>query len=54
MKSSAVAMAGYKGMMRGKTVVVPGLINKLMAQSVRVGPRKMVTAIARSVQERTK
>jgi len=54
MKSSAVAMAGYKGMMRGKTVVVPGLLNKVMAQSVRVSPRKMVTAIARSVQERTK
>ena len=53
MTSRAVAMAGYKGMMRGRTLVVPGLLNKVMAQSVRVSPRKMVTAVARSVQERT-
>ncbi len=41
-------------MMRGRTLVVPGLLNKVMAQSVRISPRKMVTAVARSVQERTK
>ena len=54
MASRSVAMAGYKGMMRGKTVVVPGLLNKALAQGVRIGPRKLVTAVARSVQERTK
>jgi hypothetical protein len=53
MKSPTVAMAGYKGMMRGKTLIVPGLLNKTLAQSVRLGPRKLVTAVARSVQERT-
>ncbi|HYL93383.1 MAG TPA: SDR family oxidoreductase [Alphaproteobacteria bacterium] len=46
MSSPAVAWAGYKGMMKGKTLVVPGVKNKLLAQSVRFSPRKMVTAIA--------
>jgi uncharacterized protein len=53
MKSEDVARAGYHAMMRGKTLVVTGLRNKIMAQSVRFSPRKMVTAIARRVQERT-
>jgi len=39
-------------MMKGKTLVIPGVKNWVMAQSVRLGPRKLVTAIARSVQER--
>src|SRR5215469_8620064 len=52
MSSHDVAMAGYKGMLRGKRLVIPGIKNWLMAESVRFSPRKMVTAIARSVQER--
>jgi len=52
MKSIDVAKAGYQGMMKGKTLVIPGVKNWVMAQSVRLGPRKLVTAIARSVQER--
>jgi short-subunit dehydrogenase len=53
-EAGAVARAGYEGMMQGKTLVIPGVRNKLMAQSVRLAPRKMVTAIARTVQEHTK
>ena len=52
MSSASVALAGYRAMMKGRTLVIPGIKNKIMAQSVRFGPRKMVTAIARSVQER--
>jgi short-subunit dehydrogenase len=52
MRSLDVARAGYEGMMRGKTMVIPGLLNKLLAQSVRFSPRKLVTAISRSVQKR--
>ncbi len=52
MKSVDVARAGYQGMMKGKTLVIPGVKNWVMAQSVRLGPRKLVTAIARSVQEK--
>jgi uncharacterized protein len=52
MRSLDVAKAGYEGMMRGKTMVIPGLFNKVLAQSVRFSPRKLVTAISRSVQKR--
>jgi short-subunit dehydrogenase len=52
MKSADVAQAGYTGMMAGKTMVIPGFINKTLAMSVRFSPRKLVTAISRSLQER--
>jgi short-subunit dehydrogenase len=45
--SKEVAEFGYKAMMKGKTVVVHGFMNSLMAQSVRFAPRNIVTAIAR-------
>lgn len=54
MRSKDVAQAGYKGMMAGKTIVVPGILNKTIAMSVRFGPRKLVTAISRSLTERAK
>ncbi len=54
MKSKDVARTGYKGMMAGKGMVVPGVLNKTIAMSVRFSPRKMVTAISRSLQERGK
>jgi short-subunit dehydrogenase len=52
MSSQEVARAGYRAMIEGKTLVVTGWKNKIMAQSVRFSPRKLVTAIARAVQER--
>jgi len=36
-------------MLRGKRLVIPGVMNKLLMQSVRFTPRKMVTAIAGSL-----
>jgi uncharacterized protein len=54
MNSAIVARVGYAGMMKGKLLVIPGVRNKLLAQSVRLAPRRLVTAIARSVQERTR
>jgi short-subunit dehydrogenase len=52
MRSADVARAGYTAMMRGKTLLIPGARNWVMAESVRFSPRKLVTAIARRVQER--
>jgi uncharacterized protein len=49
MSSSEVARAGYDGMMAGRPLVVPGLLNKLTAQSVRLMPRRLVTRIVRSL-----
>ncbi|MDP9360653.1 MAG: SDR family oxidoreductase [Acidobacteriota bacterium] len=51
-RSDAVARAGYEAMKRGKRIVIPGMRNRIMAQSVRVSPRRMVTMIVRKMQER--
>jgi short-subunit dehydrogenase len=45
--SKEVAEFGYTKMMQGKTVVIHGIVNNLMAQSVRFAPRNIVTTIAR-------
>jgi len=46
-----IARYGYKAMMRGDRVAIPGWRDKLMIQSERFVPRRLVTAIARKVQE---
>ena len=51
MSSIDVARAGLEGMKRGRRVVIPGVKNKLLTQSVRVSPRRMVTTIVRKLQE---
>ncbi len=52
--SKEVAKYGYKAMMKGKTVAIHGFMNAVLANSVRFMPRKMVTAITRSVQDKAK
>jgi len=49
MDAQTVARAGYRGLMSGKTLVIPGFRNRLLAESVRFGPRKLVTAISRKI-----
>lgn len=44
--ASSVAASGFRAMQRGKTVDIPGIRNKLLAQSVRFAPRSMVTALS--------
>jgi len=48
--SAEVALFGYKAMMKNKMTVIHGLMNYLMANAVRLAPRKLVVAIARKVQ----
>jgi len=45
MKASDVAKAGFAGLMKGKMIVIPGFINKLLAFFVRFTPRKVTAAI---------
>jgi len=52
MTSRDVARVGYEAMKSGKRVVIPGMRNKLLTQSIRVTPRRMVTTIVRKLQER--
>ncbi len=47
MDAATVADAGYRGLMKGRGVIVPGLANRLLILSVRFSPRKVVTAIVR-------
>jgi short-subunit dehydrogenase len=51
-RSDDVARIGYKAMQRGKRVVIPGVRNWIMAESVRVSPRRLVTAVVRKMQEK--
>ncbi|MGR6034950.1 MAG: SDR family NAD(P)-dependent oxidoreductase [Candidatus Nitrosoglobus sp.] len=44
-----VGQAGYRAMMAGKRVFVPGFMNKLLVQTVRFLPRSMVTAIVKKM-----
>ena len=50
--SMDVARAGYRGLMRGQRVIVPGVKNKLAVQMLRVSPRAAVTRLVRALQER--
>jgi short-subunit dehydrogenase len=52
MKADVVARDGYRGLMAGRPVVISGLQNWLVAESVRFAPRKVVTAISRWVAEK--
>ncbi len=52
MDSKTVAEAGFRGLMAGKTIVIPGLRNKILPQMVRLSPRKMVTTVARKLQDK--
>ena len=46
------ALAGYRGLMRNKTVVIPGWGNRLLALAPRLTPRDLVTRFVRRAQER--
>ncbi len=50
--AASVALAGYRGLMAGKTLVIPGLTNKTIPWVVRLSPRSMVTRVVRRMQER--
>ena len=52
--SREVAEYGYAAMMKGKTVAIHGLMNYLMANSVRFLPRALVVKITRKIQEKAK
>jgi uncharacterized protein len=52
MDAASVAQAGYEGFRRGAAVVIPGLQNRLLVQSVRFTPRRLVTRIVHKMQER--
>jgi len=46
MRSADVARAGYDAMMAGRALAIPGVANKIGAQSVRFVPRRVAAKIA--------
>jgi hypothetical protein len=48
---SKVAEIGYKALMKGKSVAITGVYNKLVAQSVRFIPRSMVIKIGMNMMK---
>ncbi|KQN99876.1 SDR family NAD(P)-dependent oxidoreductase [Paenibacillus sp. Leaf72] len=53
MEAGQVAEEGYRGFIRGDTIIIPGARNRLMAFIPRLLPRKWVTRMVRSTQNRT-
>ena len=52
MSAQQVAQAGYDGLMKGKTLMIPGLMNQWGSSGVRFVPRKFVTFVVRWLQDR--
>jgi uncharacterized protein len=52
--SLEVAEYGYKSMLAGKTVAIHGLMNYIMANSVRFTPRAIVVKLTRKLQDKSK
>jgi short-subunit dehydrogenase len=50
MSSADVARAGYEGMRAGKTIVIPGALNKVGVQALRAAPRAFVRHLVRYLQ----
>ncbi len=51
MDASAVATIGYRGFKKGKRVIIPGLLNKLLAITSKLSPRGFVLAVSRKFTE---
>ena len=51
MPAERVALDAYRAVMEGRTLAISGLQNWLVAESTRLAPRKLVTAISRWVSE---
>jgi short-subunit dehydrogenase len=52
MSAAEAARIGYQGMQRGRVLVVPGFLNRLVVQSLRISPRAIVRRVSKRLQER--
>ena len=51
MDAATVARDGYNALMKGKPLVISGLRNRMLMESLRVSPRRLVTAVSRKFLE---
>jgi short-subunit dehydrogenase len=47
----SVALAGYRGMMRGRDLVIPGISNKIIPLLTRLSPRRLLLWVSRKSVE---
>ena len=51
MEAEAVARRGFDGLMKGKRLVIPGILNKILAHSTRLGSRGLSASVVRRLME---
>jgi uncharacterized protein len=51
MEARAVAECGYRGLMRGRRVVIPGLLNKVLSFLAKRTPPRLTSAIVRRIHQ---
>jgi short-subunit dehydrogenase len=51
MDAATVARRGYDGMMKGRRLVIPGLLNKVLAHSTRMGTRGLSASVVRRIMD---
>jgi short-subunit dehydrogenase len=51
MEPDVVAEAGFKGMMEGKSVVIPGTLNKIGTRAVKFIPRRLLLGVIKWIQQ---
>jgi short-subunit dehydrogenase len=51
-KAAEVAAYGYRSMMKGKSVAIPGFLNWILVSSGRFAPRDIVTMISRKLADK--
>lgn len=51
MDAATVARDGYRALMKGKPLVISGIRNRLLMESLRISPRNVVTAVSRKFLE---
>ena len=52
MDAATVARIGYRGLLKGKPLVIPGAVNRVMAHGTRLVPRSVAARMAKMAQER--
>jgi uncharacterized protein len=53
MEAAPTAKEGYRGLMKGERLVIPGFMNKLLVILVRLSPRRLVIRVTRFLEENT-
>jgi short-subunit dehydrogenase len=51
MEAEAVAKRGYQGLMKGKRLIIPGLLNKALAHSTRLGSLALGASVVRRIMD---